>query len=57
MIEVNGLWIPEGDTQLRAMLTGDADEWKRPLVDGEKRWHWNHIGPALKWIRMIPRRM
>jgi hypothetical protein len=56
-VRLRGSWTPLGDNALLEMWTQAVGTTSTPLVGGDARFGWNHLGPWLFWILAIPYRL
>jgi len=57
MLWLEGLWIPDGDSQLFEGLQANVKAYKRPVVDGRIAWRYDRILAALEFLPEDRRRM
>ena len=50
-------WLPLGDNALMRMWTDAVGGRNTPLVGGDSRFGWNHLGPWLFYLMAIPYRL
>ena len=50
-------WLPLGDNALMRMWTDAVGGWHTPLVGGDSRFGWNHLGPWVFYVMAVPYRL
>lgn len=57
LIVARRAWVPLGDNALMRMWTDAVGSRRTPLVGGDSRFGWNHLGPWLFYLLAIPYRL